>query len=132
MLTTIVHPEGAPCSWSTPRALHLVARATITTKLKPQNTTTSLLFSKNSTGSKYLNKWNIKSYHSHITHFNPPNPHTYISCSRSNHLLTHTYVSCSTQSSSTLTLLRPSVTSSLKFSNHSIAIAVPPLWNKLP
>src|SRR6218665_2689928 len=38
----------------------------------------------------------------------------------------------STRSSSTLTLLRPSVTSSLKFSNRSIAIAVPPLWNKLP
>src|SRR6218665_1739061 len=45
--------------------------------LKPQNTTTSLLFSKNSTGSKYLNEKNTKSYHSHITHFNPPNPHTY-------------------------------------------------------
>src|SRR6218665_2139860 len=26
----------------------------------------------------------------------------------------------------------PSVTSSLKFSNRSIAVAVPPLWNKLP
>src|SRR6218665_2813164 len=38
----------------------------------------------------------------------------------------------STRSSSTLTLLRPSVTSLLKFSNHSIAVAVPPLWNKLP
>src|SRR6218665_3831592 len=35
------------------------------------------------------------------------------------------------RSSSTLTLLRPSVTSSLKFSNRSI-VAVPPLWNKLP
>src|SRR6218665_1709422 len=34
----------------------------------------------------------------------------------------------STRSSSTLTLLRPSV----KFSNRSIAVAVPPLWNKLP
>src|SRR6218665_1210988 len=33
----------------------------------------------------------------------------------------------STRSSSTLTLLRPSVTSSLKFSNRSIAVAVPPL-----
>src|SRR5678816_361425 len=31
-----------------------------------------------------------------------------------------------------IALLRPSVTSSLKFSNRSIAIAVPPLWNKLP
>src|SRR6218665_2631221 len=38
----------------------------------------------------------------------------------------------STRSSSTLTLLRPFVTSSLKFSNRSIAVAVPPLWNKLP
>src|SRR6218665_469052 len=38
----------------------------------------------------------------------------------------------STRSSSTLTLLSPSVTSSLKFSNRSIAVAVPPLWNKLP
>src|SRR6218665_801049 len=38
----------------------------------------------------------------------------------------------STRSSSALTLLRPSVTSSLKFSDRSIAIAAPPLWNKLP
>src|SRR6218665_36419 len=38
----------------------------------------------------------------------------------------------STRSSTTLTLLRPSVISSLKFSNRSIAVAVPPLWNKLP
>src|SRR6218665_2629611 len=38
----------------------------------------------------------------------------------------------STRSSSTLTLLRPSVTSSLKFSNRPIAVAVPPLLNKLP
>src|SRR6218665_2302215 len=38
----------------------------------------------------------------------------------------------STRSSSTLTLLRPSVTSSLKFSNRSIDVAAPPLWNKLP
>src|SRR6218665_2875987 len=37
----------------------------------------------------------------------------------------------STRSSSTLTLLRPSVTSSLKFSNRSIAVAVPPVLNKL-
>ena len=28
-----------------------------------------------------------KSYHSHTTHFNPPNPHTYVSCSPSNHLV---------------------------------------------
>src|SRR6218665_1329017 len=38
----------------------------------------------------------------------------------------------STRSSSTLTLLHPSVTSSLIFSNRSIAIAVPPPWDKLP
>src|SRR6218665_2880233 len=38
----------------------------------------------------------------------------------------------STRSSSTLTLLRPSVNSTLKFSNRSIAVAVPSLWNKLP
>ena len=38
----------------------------------------------------------------------------------------------STRSSSALTLLRPSVTSSLKFAGRSTAIAVPPLWNKLP
>jgi len=38
----------------------------------------------------------------------------------------------STRSSSALTLLRPSVTSSLKFADRSIAIAVPPLWKKLP
>ena len=38
----------------------------------------------------------------------------------------------STRSSSAQTLLHPSVTSSLKFADRSIAIAVPPLWNKLP
>src|SRR6218665_3057288 len=32
---------------------------------------------------------------------------------------------------SSLTLPRPSITSSLKFANRSLAIAVPPLWNKL-
>ena len=36
-----------------------------------------------------------------------------------------------TRFSSSLTLLCPSVTSSLKFANSSIAIAVPPPWNKL-
>ena len=35
------------------------------------------------------------------------------------------------RSSSTLTLLRAFVTSSPKFANRSVAIAVPPLWNKL-
>src|SRR6218665_3193740 len=55
----------------------------------------------------------------------PHNPPPYVNCSRSNHLF-------SIRSSSTLKLLRPSVTSSLKFSNRSIAVAVPPLWNKLP
>src|SRR6218665_3576993 len=93
--------------------------------LNPQNIITSLLFSRNSTGSKYLNKKNIKSYHSHITHFNPPNPHTYVSCSRSNHFVQLDPHPC------TLTLLRLSVTSSLTFSNRSIAVALPPLWNKL-
>src|SRR6218665_1806851 len=38
----------------------------------------------------------------------------------------------STRSTSILTLLRPSVTSSLNFSYPSIALAVPPLWSKLP
>src|SRR6218665_996335 len=62
----------------------LVAR-----RVKPQNTTTSFLFLKNSTGSKYLKESNIMQYYSHITHFNPPNPHTYmyVSCSRSNLLV---------------------------------------------
>src|SRR6218665_1744061 len=38
--------------------------------LKPQNTTTSILFSKNTTGSKYLNESNTNQYHSPITNFN--------------------------------------------------------------
>src|SRR6218665_952298 len=38
----------------------------------------------------------------------------------------------STRCSSALTLLHPSVISSLKFDDRSRAIAVPPLWNKLP
>src|SRR6218665_1131987 len=37
----------------------------------------SLLFLRNTTGSKYLNEQNIKSYHSHITHFNPSNPQSF-------------------------------------------------------
>src|SRR6218665_3409333 len=93
--------------------------------LKPQNTTTSLLFSKNSTGSKYLNEYNTKSYHSHATHFNPPNPHTYVSCSPSNHLvqpdphpLYHYFA-----------LLLPSHSN---FPISSLALVLPPLWNKLP
>src|SRR6218665_1622748 len=53
--------------------------------LKPQNTTT-LLFSKHSTGSKYLSKLNAKSYHSHTSHFNPHSHPTYDSCSPLNHL----------------------------------------------
>src|SRR6218665_1996592 len=57
---------------------------------------------------------------------NPPNPHT---CIRQ---LFTIQPPRSTRSSSTLTLLRPSVDSSLNFSNRSIAVAVPPLWNKLP
>src|SRR6218665_1885880 len=36
------------------------------------------------------------------------------------------------RSTRSLTLIRPSVTSSLTFYNLYIAIAVPPLWNKLP
>ena len=36
------------------------------------------------------------------------------------------------QMGSQCSLFRPSVTSSLKFADRSIAIAVPPLWNKLP
>src|SRR6218665_4126368 len=55
--------------------------------LKPQNTTTSLLFSKNFTGSKYLKESNTKQYHSHITHFNPPSPPISVSGSRSNLLV---------------------------------------------
>src|SRR6218665_2712631 len=52
-------------------------------------------------------------------------------CCTSSPLAVSLYL-CSTLSSSALTLLRPSVTSSLKFADRSIAIAVPPLWNKLP
>src|SRR6218665_1827810 len=91
--------------------------------LKPQNTTTSPLFSKNSTGSKYLNESNTKQYHSPIAHFNLLSPPISVSCSRSNPLVQRVPLQ---------PILRPSVTSSLKFADHSIAIAVPPLWNKLP
>src|SRR6218665_880702 len=93
--------------------------------LKPQNTTTSPLFSKNSTGSKYLNESNTKQYRSYITHFNPLSPPNL-------RQLFTIQPSRSTRSSSALTVLRPSVTSSLKFADRSIAIAVPPIWNKLP
>src|SRR6218665_1889629 len=94
--------------------------------LKPQNTTTSLLFSKNSTGSKYLNESNTKQYHSPIMPFNPPTPPLSVSSSRSNLLVQRVPLP------PYITLLRPSVTSSLKFADRSIAIAVPSLWNKLP
>ena len=89
--------------------------------------TTSLLFSKNSTGSKYLSEYNKKSYHSHITHFNPP---TLILTSVVHHptaLFNPILIHSNTR------LLRPSVTSSLNFSNRSIihsAIAVPRLSGK--
>ena len=83
--------------------------------LKPQNATTSLLFSKIFTGSKIPERIEYKgisltynalqssqpSYLRQLFTIQPPR---------------------STLSSSTLTLLRPSVTSSLKFSNRSIAV----------
>src|SRR6218665_3776231 len=94
--------------------------------LKSQNTTTSLLFSKDSTGSRYLKESNTKQYHSLITHFNPLSPPV---CMRQLFTIQPARSTCS---SSALTLLRPSVTSSLKFAGRSTAIAVPPLWNKLP
>src|SRR6218665_1574056 len=55
--------------------------------LKPQNSATSLLFSKISTGSKYLNESNAKQYHSAITHFNLPSPPISWICSRANLLV---------------------------------------------
>src|SRR6218665_3557076 len=79
---------------------------------------------KNSTGSKYLNESNTKQYHSPITHFNPLSPPISVSRSRFNLLVQHVPLPLPI-------LLRPSVTSSLKFSDRCIAIAVPPLWNKL-
>src|SRR6218665_3600272 len=94
--------------------------------LKPQNTTTSLLFSKISNGSTYLNESNTKQLSSltyNTLQFSQP---SYI------RQLFTIKPSRSTRSSSALTLLRPSVTSPLKFADRSIAIAVPPLWNKLP
>jgi len=54
--------------------------------LKPQNTSTSLLFSKNSTDSKYLKESNTKQYHSPTTHFIRPSLPISVSCSRSNPL----------------------------------------------
>src|SRR6218665_2126358 len=94
--------------------------------LKPQNTTTSILFSKNTTGSKYLNESNTNQYHSPITNFNLSPSYMYF------RQLFTIQLSRSTRISSTITLLHPSVTSSLKFANSSIAIAVPPLRNRLP
>src|SRR6218665_1234533 len=67
--------------------------------LKLQNTTTSLLFSKTSTGSKYLNESNTKQNHSPITHFNPLKP-SYL------RQLFTIQPSRSMRSSSALTLLR--------------------------
>src|SRR6218665_2213864 len=97
---------------------------------KPTNTTTSLMFSKHFTGSKYLNESNTEQYHSPLTHFNSLRLCTSQPSYNVRQLFT-IQPSCSTHSSSALTLLRPSVTSSLKFPDRSIAITVPPLWNKL-
>src|SRR6218665_2871013 len=90
-----------------------------------ENTTTSLLFSKSSTGSKYLNELNTKQYHSPITHFSPLSPPISVSCSRSNLFVQRVPLPPQT-------LLRRSVTSSLKCADRSIAIAVPPLRKNLP
>src|SRR6218665_1918184 len=93
--------------------------------LKPQSTITLLLFSKNSTGLKFLNEYNTKPYHSHTTHFNPPNPCTYTSVAHHpttsfNPILIHSYTT------------PPFCHLVTQISNRSIAVAVPPLWNKLP
>src|SRR6218665_2709539 len=69
--------------------------------------------------------WNTKSYHSRYNTLQSSQP-SYL------RQLFTIQPPRSTRSSSTLTLLRPSVTSTLKLSNRSIAVAAPPLWNKLP
>ena len=75
--------------------------------LKPQNTSTSLLFSKNSTDSKYLKESSTKQYLTYNTlHSSQP---SYL------RQLFTIQPSLSTRSSFALTLLRLSVTSSLKF-----------------
>src|SRR6218665_666001 len=94
--------------------------------LKLQNITPSLLISKIFTGSKYMNEQNTKvisltyntlqssqiSYLRQLFTIQPPR---------------------SSRSSSTPTLLRPSVTSSLKFADRSIAMhSSPSLCYKLP
>src|SRR6218665_1414130 len=95
--------------------------------LKPQNTTTSLLFSKTPLAQNTSTN-RIQSHISLIYNTLQSSQPSYF-----HQLFTiQPPRSTSTRSSSTLTLLLPSVSSSLKFSNRSIAVAVPPLWNKLP
>src|SRR6218665_676133 len=62
-----------------------------------------------------------KVYHSHSTNLNPLSHPTSVSCSTFSF---NVFFFCPT-------LLCTSVTSSLKLANRSIAIVVPPLWNKL-
>ena len=64
----------------------------------------------------------------YTTHFNSLSPPIFVSYMEA-YMFT-IQISRPTRSSSTVTLLRPSVSSSLKFVNLSIAIAAP-LWNKL-
>src|SRR6218665_226890 len=92
--------------------------------LKPQNTTTSLLFSKKLHWLKIPERIEYKAISLTYNTLQSSQP------SILRQLFT-IQPSRSTRSSSTLTLLRPSVTSSHKFADRSIAIAVPPLWNKL-
>src|SRR6218665_3000813 len=93
--------------------------------LKPQNTTTSLLFSKKLHWLKIPERIEYKAISLTYNTLQSSQP------SILRQLFT-IQPSRSTRSSSTLTLLRPSVTSSHKFANRSIAAAIPPLLNKLP
>src|SRR6218665_2522536 len=77
--------------------------------LKPQSTTISLLFSKHSSGSKYLNNSNTnKAISLTYNTLQSPQP-SYL------RQMFTIQPSHSMRSSSALTLLRPSVTSSLKY-----------------
>src|SRR6218665_1932257 len=97
--------------------------------LTPQNTITSPLFS------KYLHWLKIPEQIEYKAISNTQsltyNTHQSSQPSYLRQLFT-IQPSRSTRSSSALTVIRPYVTSSLKFADRSIAIAIAPFWNKLP
>src|SRR6218665_840555 len=75
------HPPFRPPTHAKPYTCKL------TMQLNPSHFAERIIIASNHSYIVYMYLENTKSYHSHTTHFNPPNPHTDVSCSPSNHLV---------------------------------------------